>query len=43
MSDDMLDLIETVTQLLIEVRESQAEIKVLQDKIFNLEFQGTRN
>jgi hypothetical protein len=43
MRDDIPELIEVVTSLLIEVKETQKEIKELQDKIFNLEFQGTRN
>jgi len=43
MSNDIPELIEVVTSLLIEVKETQKEIKELQDKIFQMEFQGTRN
>jgi len=43
MSNDIPELIEVVTNLLIEVKETQKEIKELQDKIFQMEFQGTRN
>jgi len=43
MRDDIPELIEVVTSLLIEVKETQKEIKELQDKIFQMEFQGTRN